>query len=266
MTMPNFLIIGANKGGTTSLYNYLNQHPEIFMSKIKEPMFFTTVGRYYSKDEKIKKGLSEATTTLEDFQKLFQNVTNEKAIGEASTAYLANPSCAKVIKKYVIDMKLIAVLRHPIDRAYSNHKMYVRRGIEKRSFEESVSDELHGRVKGLGQGRKYMQLGFYSRQIKAFLDVFGRDLLKVYLFDFFRGNEDVVCRDIFSFLGVKEDLAVNTRVIHNSDNKDSARGNNDLVSSSIAGKTLKTLNAYYREDIECLQDILDIDLKHWLHV
>ena len=135
MTMPNFLIIGANKGGTTSLYNYLNQHPEIFMSPVKEPMFFTTVECNYTKEEKKSKGLSDAATTIEDYQKLFRGVENEKAIGEASTAYLANPRCAKVIKKYVTDMKLISVLRHPVDRAYSNHKMYVRRGLEKRSFD-----------------------------------------------------------------------------------------------------------------------------------
>src|ERR687894_3261543 len=115
MTMPNFFIIGAQKAGTTSLYYYLKQHPQIYMSPRKEPHFFKGM---HSELRKSGRGLPPVTD-LGDYQALFRGVTDEKAIGEASASYLYSPKAPALIKSSIPDAKLIAVLRNPADRAYS---------------------------------------------------------------------------------------------------------------------------------------------------
>lgn len=121
MTLPNFLIIGAAKAGTTSLYHYLAQHPQIYMSPIKEPNFFALEERCVDfrgpGDHLYIKQFS--VTELERYRSLFQGVTHEQAVGEASPLYLYSPVAPARSHRYVPEMKLIAILRHPVDRAYS---------------------------------------------------------------------------------------------------------------------------------------------------
>ena len=125
MVMPNFLIIGAKKCATTTTYNLLRQHPEIFMPKPrrKEPHFFV-----FENEEIRFNGPKAATTTwfwrtrltkLEDYQKLFSEVQNEKAIGEASVTYLYSKKACERIAHYIPNAKLIVLLRNPVDRAFS---------------------------------------------------------------------------------------------------------------------------------------------------
>ena len=122
MNMPTFLIIGAMKAGTTSLYHYVGQHPQIYMSPVKEPQFFTFEnealdfhgpGDWHITHQIVK--------DLENYRKLFQGVTEERAIGEASTVYLYSSRTAERIHSYIPDAKLIAILRDPVERAYSNY-------------------------------------------------------------------------------------------------------------------------------------------------
>ena len=96
---PNFIIIGAMKAATTSLYTYLKQHPDIFMSSVKEPMFFnnyTKENNYIVKGRKTKK-----ITTLKQYYDLFNAVKNETAIGEASPSYISDKNCPILIKKHL---------------------------------------------------------------------------------------------------------------------------------------------------------------------
>ncbi|MEQ9368153.1 MAG: hypothetical protein RIG63_03850 [Coleofasciculus chthonoplastes F3-SA18-01] len=100
MTLPNFLVIGAAKAGTTTVYQYLKQHPQIYMSPRKEPHFFLKNG---TKDYPIP--------TLEDYKALFQGTSDEIAIGEASTSYLTHPQAAERIQYHIPNAKLIAINR-----------------------------------------------------------------------------------------------------------------------------------------------------------
>src|SRR5215218_4707583 len=123
MTMPNFLIIGAGKSGTTSLYHYLGQHPEVFMSPMKEPKFFCFEGerpnfRGPGDDEEINR---KCVTTIDAYRALFDGVACEKAVGEASSMYLYYPKAPERIDHHVAGVRLIAVLRNPVDRAYSSY-------------------------------------------------------------------------------------------------------------------------------------------------
>ena len=121
MIMPNFLLIGAAKAGTSSLYGYLKQHPQIYMSPIKEPRFFALEGETLNFNGPTRGINQTSINTLEAYSQLFQKVTTEKAIGEASTIYLSSPKAPERIKHYLPDVKLIAILRDPSERAFSSY-------------------------------------------------------------------------------------------------------------------------------------------------
>lgn len=298
MTMPNFLIIGANKAGTSSLYAYLNQHPEIYMSPVKEPMFFNfndkkinTTRRYQ------KKILKDAVNNIEDYQALFQGVSSEKAIGEASTSYLHCSEAAEEIKKYIPDVKIIAILRDPVERAYSNYLMYFRWGVETiPDFALAVREEENRIRNNYPMGWYYTKLGFYYESLKHYLEVFAPNQFKIYLYEDWNNNSNEVLRDIFQFLGVDETFVPNISVRHNSaaipKNKhiDSfikkpnilknlvkslipaqlRRSLRDKIEKQNLGKpslsphVRQELINIYREDILKLQDLIHRDLSKWL--
>src|SRR5882672_9220913 len=117
MKLPNFFIVGAPKAGTTSLYYYLSHHPEVFMSPVKEPNFF-------SYDETVKQNLyhkEKGVGKFEEYRQLFASSNgHHKAIGEASVSYLFYPSVPQRIHELVPKAKIIISLRNPVERAYSH--------------------------------------------------------------------------------------------------------------------------------------------------
>src|SRR3989338_3833819 len=133
MSLPNFLIIGATKAGTTSIHNYLGQHPEIFVCPHKETNFFA--------QDSATCFLGDAINTREDYEREFEGVKNEKAIGETSPAYLAVPTAPERIHGLIPHAKLIAILRDPAERAYSHYLMRRRQKREFRSSFEQCLDE-----------------------------------------------------------------------------------------------------------------------------
>ena len=120
--LPTFIIAGAGKSGTTALWAYLNQHPEICMSRIKEPMFFTNL-LGYRQGGSIEAPVYEGRykSGLEWYEKLFAKCCQKRALGEASTAYMYAKDAAGLIKKTLPEVKLIFLLRNPVDRLYSNY-------------------------------------------------------------------------------------------------------------------------------------------------
>ena len=213
---PNFLIVGANKAGTTSIHYYCNQHPQICMSAIKEPMFFTAP-KQNNQNKNNKNSLSNPkfVTSIEEYQNLFIGGENAIARGESSTAYLANPDIAiPRIKAVTPKMKIIACLRNPIDRAFSNYVMYYSEGIEKRTFEQSVSDEIEGRLQGIPQGRHYLRLGLYSEAVAKYFEAFGKENFLILLFDRLKEDPETFIKKIFEFLKVDESFipALNVKI------------------------------------------------------
>ena len=146
MILPNFLIIGSAKAGTTSLHYYLNQHPEIYMTAVKEPRFFALEGKnlnFSGPDKDIIN--STSVTTYEEYIALFEEVSSEKAIGETSPLYLYSEKAIQRIHHYLPDVKLIVILRNPIDRAFSCYTHLLREGYESLSFADSLKAE-EGRI------------------------------------------------------------------------------------------------------------------------
>jgi hypothetical protein len=211
--MPNFFIIGAQKAGTTSLYYYLKQHPQVYMSPRKEPHFFEGMHREYHRPGR----RTPAVTDLDDYQALFEGVTDEKAVGEASASYLYSPKAPALIKRSVPHAKLIAVLRNPADRAYSNFVHCVQVGREPlASFVEALQAEEERIRENWGPLWHYRQKGFYYTQVKRYFDTFEQDQVKVYLYDDLKGKPIAMLRDIFQFLDVDDTFVPSLSIEHNT--------------------------------------------------
>lgn len=204
MTMPNFLIVGAAKAGTTSLLKYVEQHPEIYMCPVESPRFFNVKG-----SEKSPYG------DLDAYQSLFDGVINEKAIGEKSTTYLANPRVPGKIKEYLPDVKLIAVLRNPVDRAYSQFNYYLREGQEDCTDFATIAARDIERVEMRKAPSQYTSWGMYSVHLERYLKFFDKSQIKLVIFEEFVREPDRVMAEVFEFLGVDPDAKVDTSKQHN---------------------------------------------------
>jgi hypothetical protein len=288
MVMPNFLIIGAQKAGTTSLYYYLQQHPQIYMSAVKEPRFFYP--EFYSAD-KLRPCKRKIPLSIEEYESLFVEVSNEIAIGEASTDYLHNPITPQRIKKTIPDVKLIAILRNPVERAFSAFCYQTRDGYETLNFADALREEE--REKSL---RDYKKLGFYYSQVKRYFDIFDRDKIKIYLTEDLYNNPTVVLNDIYNFLGVEQPFQPElskknesgipkSRFIHDIFLKDNpiksaikplfslkvrkliqgkVKEINLAAKPTLSLELRQNLIEIYREDIVKLETLIQKDLSGWL--
>lgn len=208
--LPNFFIVGAPKCGTTSLYNYLQQHPDIFMCEIKEP-------NYFSCEDIKKQGLyyqDRQVASLEAYSNLFTAARNKKAIGEASVSYLFYPSVPARIKEIIREPKAIILIRHPVERAFSHYLMDMRLGYVTLTLNEIVGKKCSHRNLHLYY-QQFVEVGLYYSQIKRYFDVFGRDNVKVCIYDDLQSNMPDVIRSVYSFLGVDEGFEPDTTEIHN---------------------------------------------------
>jgi hypothetical protein len=219
MTMPNFFIIGAQKAGTTSLYHYLNQHPQIYMSPVKEPFFFDH--EISSNGEVVQQefaGHQQAPrfVNLEEYQALFQGAKGETAIGEASPLYIYAPGTAERIKEYVPEARSIALLRNPADRAYSAFLHAVRIGVEPLTdFAQALREEEERIRNRWHYVFHYRNRGLYQTQLKRYYDVFGRERVGIWLYDDLKEDPASMVRSVFRFLGVEDAFTSDTFSTHN---------------------------------------------------
>src|SRR5215210_1024401 len=290
MTMPNFLIIGAMKSGTTALYYYLEQHPEIYMSPVKEPNFFSS---------QEQENAADAVTNIGTYQHLFRGGSDKKAIGEASHSYLYDPGAAAEIRRYVPEAKLIAILRNPIDRAHSHFLHMVRSGTEPLDdFAQALQEEV-----GIHKERTfqdYIGRGLYYDQLKRYFGTFPREQVRVYLYEDLSDAPISTVQDAFRFLKVDHSFVPDVSLRRNVSGQPKYKTLDGLLRSqsrikhaakiylparmrwrlSKAFDDLKTRNLVeppplrlevrrqlirvYREDILKLQDLIHRDLSWWL--
>src|SRR5688572_12221195 len=201
---PNFLLIGAAKSGTTSLHSYLDQHPDVFMSRRKELQFFPWDNqppefRGPGDDIMITR---QVITSVEEYRSHFAAAGGYKARGESSPSYLYIPRAAERIRHHIPDAKLIAVLRHPADRAYSNYIMLRREGWEMLPLDQALAAEERRIRDGWGYAWHYLRRGSYGAQLELYLELFRRDQLKIYLYEDLQADVAGLAQDIFRFLEV----------------------------------------------------------------
>jgi hypothetical protein len=205
MTLPNFLIIGAPKCGTTSVYHYLRQHPDVFMPDRKEPKFFAYEGGMPLFNSPDGGERDTVVTSIEAYRALFDGVTTERAVGEASTTYLYWPDAVHRIHRYLPNPKLIAILRNPVERAYSNFLHQRRWGREPvGDFAAALRAEPERIAQNWGPFWHYLAQGRYRSQLERYHRVFERKSIRVYLYDDLVRDPLALLRDIFRFLEVDD--------------------------------------------------------------
>jgi hypothetical protein len=298
--LPNFLIIGAAKSGTSALYRYIRQHPSIFMSPLKEPHFFGFENAPPN-TQGPKDYVNNAITNISDYKKLFANVTTETAIGEASPTYLQLPRAVERIYHYIPNVKLIAILRQPADRAFSAYMHVVRDQRETApTFQEGLRREQERITANWGSIWHYTKAGHYYPQLKRYYDCFSPQQIRVYLHDDFVANPLTVIYDIFNFLEVDNSfipymqLKANvsgvqksrlyyflTNTLFNKPNPiryiarhiipEETRWrfttnirNRNLIKQAIPSDVRAELTEKFRPDILKLEQLIDRDLSHWL--
>jgi hypothetical protein len=210
---PNFLIVGAVKSGTTSLYEYLKQHSDIFMPEWKELSYF--IGDFFSPLHRVK--------TSHFYYKVFSKADNQSAVGEVSTAYLYDIDSPKLIEKELGKIKIIILLRDPPAMSYSLYNQQLRReGETVESFEKALEREETRRADpdfrkkcyGWHANYYYYQRGLYFNQVKRYLDTFGKDNVLVILFEELAIETLSVVKHTFQFLGV-DDTFIPEIKVHN---------------------------------------------------
>ncbi|MHC5035158.1 MAG: sulfotransferase family protein [Planctomycetota bacterium] len=299
--LPNFLIIGAAKSGTTSLHHYLRQHPEIFMCPKKDTFFFDFDGQEpnYGGPGDTAWYRGRAVVRLEAYQALFAEAASEKAVGEACAQYLYDPRAAERIHRHIPDAKLIAVLRDPVERAYSSFLQQVRDGYETTDdFAEALALEKERLRHNWRPIWHYGKRGFYFEQIERYLRLFDPSQLRLYLYEDLQESPTGMLQDIFAFLGVDSRFEPDVSVRHNRAGVPTSRLLYKLIMTPNLLKSLvkpllpgklrskvkaavtesevhlrrpglpaelrRQLAAGYREDVLKLQELIRRDLSPWL--
>jgi hypothetical protein len=205
---PNFMIIGAAKSGTTSLADYLDQHPEIYMCPGKEPNYFALAGATLppagpvSPEIHFKHWYTYTVTDYAKYLALFDKVTTEKAVGDASVRYLYFPEAASRIAEAIPQVRLIAILREPVSRLYSHYCMNVQYQMEPLELPEAIAAET-GRIQAKwGWDWHYVGVSKYAGQLKRFFQHFAKEQIKVFLYDDFVKEPVKVFQEICSHIGV----------------------------------------------------------------
>jgi len=296
VTLPNFFVIGAARSGTTSLQDYLGQHPEIYMCPVKEPNFFAF-------DEKAPPIRGPGARQLVDssvvargaYEALFADAGDAKATGEISPRYLSTPEAPERIRREVPHARIIAVLRHPVDRAYASFVSHRRDGWEHHtSLRAAMDDEPRRFEEGSVIGLIYSE-GCYHRHLERYYRLFERDRIRVHLFDDLVADPARLLADLFDFLEVDAAFAPDLSRRHNPSGefrnpllrilwknsymlrretrrfiprslRDGAYAwiLRDLEKPELTAELREELTARYREDILRLQDLIQRDLSHWL--
>lgn len=312
---PNFFLIGTVKGGTTSLHRYLDQHPEIYLSPIKEVNYFSRydikeedfardyrhdiaidLEKYFAQGMKTPVHIAHVTKE-EDYLRLFSKVKHEKAIGEMSLSYMLYENAPQKIHEQYPDAKIIAMLRNPAERAFSQYIMNLKQGkILSKDFIKEITEDDQKPIKGWGANHQYLMIGKYYEQLKRYYDLFPAEQIKIFLFDDYKVRPSDVVREMFEFLGVRPDIEIDTSQKANEGGVPKMKlvnyifnhfgiiswAKNNLPMSwrapfkkwmyktdkqeipKMTQEERQFLIDYYREDILQLEKLLHRDLSKWL--
>ncbi len=291
---PDFIVIGAMKAGTTALYGFLCQHPEIIMSSRKELGFYAFEGEDPSA---MWKGL---VGNIKEYQAFFSDPLRDNQLvrGEVSSVYMHFPTSISRMQYYVPSVKLIAILRDPCERAYSHYLYNVRDGREKeRTFLKAIQRDDNARKQS--EANKYfgyLEKGLYFEQLSPYFQSFRRDQIMTLLYEDFCSNPEASMKKLYEYIGVDYQIDIDYRKRYNESYIPRSRavysfmhGNSNLrqfirsfVPTSykkairqtinrlnVAGRkdcdpeSLNFLIQFYREDTAKLERLIGIDLTDW---
>ena len=293
---PNFIIVGVARCGTTSLFHYLNQHPEIGMSKVKEPKYFSSLDLNLP-----QKGVGDVTVFSKvianemDYNKLFEGLEKYRAIGEGSSDYFYyHKTVIPQLKDKLGDVKIIVCLRNPVERAFSAYSNLLRDSREELSFSEGLKLEKERIDNNWDWMWHYKKGGLYAEALEHYQKEFTN--VKVIFFSDLESNPQDVLNDTFSFLGVNTDVLIDVSTRYSHSGKPRSKMVSLLTSrktplifrareitlkliprkylekiasklfkkDSIDSKAYLELKSFFKEDILKLQRLVNRDLKNWL--
>ena len=301
MNEPNFFIIGAQKAGTTSLYFQLHEHDQIYMSPIKEPKYFSLLEKDYRfNGPGDHTGIQEnSVDDWDEYLGLFKQSKDETAIGEASTWYLYDPLVPRRINQVFPRAKLIAVLRNPVDRAFSAFLHLVRERREScQDFECGLNKEEQRIANNYSPLWHYKSVGFYYQQLERYYALFPENQILVIIYEQYRDNPRKSLEKITEFLEVEPFKQFTKTAQHNISGIPKSKTLDNLISnpnpirdiakllipkkyrrslmwkfrSSLMDKprmdpgTRNDLISLYETEIRKLEQMLDTNLEHWLKV
>ncbi len=251
LRLPDFLIIGAARTATTWLYECLREHPDVHVPRHKrpEPHFFLKSAEY-------RQGLAYYSN------RYFDGVASSLVAGEASTSYLYQPYVAERIWQHIPEVKLIAIVRDPAERAFSNYVVTVRNGIEQLSFSEAIRTEpvrlacpcstFQAEVAPFA----YVDRGRYFTQLQPYLERFPRENILLLCHEDLRRDPETTLRSVFGFLGVDDAYVPNVRTAK----PNSAAYNGDVLCSADREFIIQELQT----EITNLSTLLGRNLEHWM--
>ncbi len=294
-SLPNLLIVGAAKSGTTSLHNYLNQHPEVFMSNLKEPHFLiiNKIGK-----QRILNGI----TNIINYKELFSEADKYKYRGESSVMYLLfHEISINKIKHLLGDKtKIIIMLRNPVERAYSGYQHVKRFNIQEDVLDFKtawdISEKRYFENKEMTPASRYQELGLYYKQVEAFLKQIKN--VHIIIYDDYKRNLEVEMKKVFDFLRV-ERVKINTEKRHmvggwqwknekmkklmmqqsslkkavkilipfkgiRKKIREKIQKENTSKVSRMNNDDRKMLNEFYKEDVKKLSELIGRDLNYWV--
>lgn len=294
---PTFLIIGAARAGTTALYDLVRQHPQVFMSAIKEPNYFAFEGEALDWRGPGNEFVNNSVHSWDDYTALFADAPEGSARGEATPLYLWAPDAAKRIKARLPDVKMIAVLRNPIEQAFS-HYLYARAQMIEPldDFEAALKAEPQRLSDHWQPLFQYSTFPRYAEQLARFYAEFPKEQLKIFLYEDYRTDPKAMLAQIYSFIGV--DPAFVPDVSHETNMGGQPRhawlqnlvmrpnpvaslaalvvpvGARRMIRDMVSRRNLARdqlspaakawlMNAL-KDDISQLQDMIGRDLSHWL--
>ncbi|MGA2650746.1 MAG: sulfotransferase domain-containing protein [Terracidiphilus sp.] len=279
--MPTFFIAGAPKADTDLLYYQLDQHPEIYMSPLKEPNFFaeeirpenfhpSVKSHALQMMERTRRDLDTGTATkrfggivcgLSDYEKLFTGVRCEIAIGEGSVCYLWSPSAPSSIAGLIPDAKIIAVLMDPAERAFRQYLKSLADGDVTHSFSRHLDlafEDLSNSRTQLRLFNPFLAFGAYADQVGRYLKHFHREQLFFSLYEDREPDYQHWFAKVLDFLGVRSDFVAAPVEVHSTPR---FRGR---PVPQLGPEDRARLVNFYRDDVDRLQDRIERDLSAWL--
>ena len=250
--LPNFLIIGSARSGTTSLYEYLTKHPSIIPGVGKEVYFF---------DKQFSKGINWYKSffpTKLNMSRAQNKLQSKCLTGEATPRYLHYPHAPKRIFSMLPNVKLIILLRNPIDRAYSHYQMEVDSGHEKLSFEDAISNEeerITSDMKKMENDENFYSVNFYRKsyltrgiyvdQLKRWFKYFPREKFLILKSEDLYSNPSNTYQQVLDFLGLSNYELTSFKAHRMRDY------------SPISSQTREKLTKYFEPYNEQLYELLD---------
>ena len=295
MTLPNFLVIGAAKGGTSAFTRFLESHPQAHIP-FKEPNFFSGWETRVTFDGPLR-DLERADRfcgTREKYERLFSRAGNARAVGEASVSSLPDEGAARLMRELVPSVKLIAFLRQPVDRAFSHFNMNRGFGTEpERDFRAVMRNEGARVQRNWHPFLCYGRIGRYAEQLARYQALFPAEQLRVYLYEDWNASPERVWRELMGYLDLDASYVPDFRERHNETRVyhpgwTAARAVGPWLKRALPSRVrprvrrgLERLMSYrprldpaarhelthglFREDILRLQDMLRRDLSRWLN-